>query len=89
MTKEEFLERLGQQYKTLRKKSGKTQIEVALLANTDQSTISSFENKGRGIESIDIIRRIVEATGHNISDLFETSEKKTTFTSSSRNLCPS
>jgi transcriptional regulator with XRE-family HTH domain len=89
MTKEVFLQEMGQRVRDLRKKAGLTQKEVAAKANIEQPTLSTFEAKGERIESADIIRRIVEATGHTMGDLFDPSEKKTTFTGSSANLCPS
>lgn len=90
MTTEEFLQWVGNQVKVLRKKSGLTQDEIAAKIGSNQSTISLFENQGRGIESVDIIRRIVEATGHTMGDLFDASEKKThAIPSPAQRLCPS
>jgi transcriptional regulator with XRE-family HTH domain len=88
MTKEVFLQEMGQRVRDLRKKAGLTQKEVAAKANIEQPTLSTFEAKGERIESADIIRRIVEATGHTMGDLFDPSEKKRHLPASRRSRAP-
>jgi transcriptional regulator with XRE-family HTH domain len=90
MTELEFYQSIGKRIKDFRKAKKLTQSEVSTLAEVDRSMLARLESAGEGIKSADIIRRIVEATGHTMTDLFtEPAQKKTAFTSSSQNLCPS
>lgn len=93
MTEQEFFQNIGKKLKKLRKDGGLTQQEIAEKAGIYRGDLATFENKGERIKSADIIRRIVEATGHTMADLFiDASEKKTSFTRSpirKGNLCPS
>lgn len=72
MTEQEFFRDIGAKIKTLRKKANMTQKEVAEKAEVYQTDLSSLENGVDKIKSIDRLRRIVEATGHNMIDLFST-----------------
>lgn len=83
MTEKEFYLGLGNKIKSFRKAKGLTQQEVSDKAGIYRGDLATFENKGERIKSADIIRRIVEATGHTMSELFDTQEKKT-----SNILCP-
>ena len=76
MTETEFFLSIGSKIKELRKKAGLTQKEVAEKAAIYQSDLATFEKKGERIKSADIIRRIVEATGHSMEDLFSDGKKK-------------
>lgn len=87
MTEQEFFQNIGKKLKELRKKKNLTQQEVAEKAGIYRGDLATFETKGERIKSADIIRRIVEATGHTMSDLFSEPEKKTTFIGSSLSLC--
>lgn len=77
MTEQEFFKGIGSKIKTLRKQAGLTQKDVATKAGIMQPDLATFENKGERIKSADIIRRIVEATGHTMQDVFADAEKKT------------
>lgn len=91
MTEQEFFQAIGRKIKAFRKKAGLTQEEVSAKAGILQPALATFETKGERIKSADIIRRIVEATGHSMSDVFiDDSEKKThSIPSPARTLCPS
>jgi transcriptional regulator with XRE-family HTH domain len=78
MTEQEFYKDIGAKLRALRKKAGLTQEQVAQKAEIGQPDLATFEKKGERIKSADIIRRIVEATGHAMGDLFaEPAQKKT------------
>lgn len=78
MTEQEFFKGIGSKIKTLRKQAGLTQKDVATKAGIMQPDLATFENRGERIKSADIIRRIVEATGHTMEELFQAqAEKKT------------
>ena len=70
MTEQEFLKSVGLKIRELRKKSGMTQDEVAVKAGIYRANLSALELGKETIKSIDIIRRIVEATGHTMKDVF-------------------
>lgn len=89
MTEQEFFQNIGKKLKELRKKKNLTQQEVAEKAGIYRGDLATFETKGERIKSADIIRRITEATGHSMTDLFTEPEKKTHFTASAGSLCPS
>jgi transcriptional regulator with XRE-family HTH domain len=81
---------IGQKVRYFRKQAGLTQKEVAEKALVYQSDLATFEKRGEKIKGLDIISRIVEATGHNMADVFVSeAEKKTHFTASMGNICPS
>jgi transcriptional regulator with XRE-family HTH domain len=71
MTEQEFFKEVGKRIREFRKQKGLTQKEVAEKAQINRGDLATFENKGERIKSADIIRRIVEATGHNMPDLFQ------------------
>lgn len=75
ITDQDFLKWLGQRIRELRIKEKKTLEEVAAAADVHKTTLSTFERHGGQIKGIDIIKRIVEATGHTMADVF--AEKKT------------
>lgn len=90
MTENEFYQRIGQKIRDFRKTAKLTQDEVAVKAEIYRTDLSALESRGERIKSADIIRRVVEATGHTMADLFaEPAQKKTVFTNSSQSLCPS
>jgi len=70
MTEQEFLYFLGQRVREFRKKAKMTQGELAQKTGLAQSNISSFENGQEGIKGVTRIKRLVEATGHTMADLF-------------------
>lgn len=81
---------IGQKVRDFRKQAGLTQKEVAEKADIHQSDLATFEKRGEKIKGLDIISRIVGATGHSMADVFVSeAEKKTHFTASTQNLCPS
>lgn len=77
MTEQEFFKGIGSKIKALRKNAGLTQKDVATKAGIMQPDLATFENKGERIKSADIIRRIVEATGHSMAEVFVADEKET------------
>jgi len=79
---------IGQKVRDFRKQAGLTQKEVAEKALVHQSDLATFEKRGEKIKGLDIISRIVEATGHTMQDLFVESPEKKTFTASLMT-CPS
>jgi transcriptional regulator with XRE-family HTH domain len=89
MTEKELFAMVGGKVREFRIKAGKTQTEVAKAAEVHQADLSKFEKTGEKIKGLDIIVRIVEATGHSMQDLFTEPEKKTHFTASSLSACPS
>ena len=76
MTEQEFFQEIGQKIKHLRKVKKMTQRQVSEIANVNRSALANFEANGEGIKSADIIRRLVEATGHSMPDLFPDESKK-------------
>lgn len=76
MTEQEFYKNVGEKLRMFRKKAGLTQEQVAQKADIGQPDLATFEKRGERIKSADIIRRIVEATGHTMTDLFAPVEKK-------------
>jgi len=70
MTEQEFYKAIGQKIREFRKQKGLTQKQVAKKAEIHQGDLATFENKGERIKSADIIRRMVEATGHTMTELF-------------------
>jgi transcriptional regulator with XRE-family HTH domain len=70
MTEQEFFQAIGRKIKEFRKQKDMTQAEVAEIAKVNRGAIANLEAKGNGIKSADIIRRIVEATGHSMADVF-------------------
>jgi len=88
MTEQEFFQAIGRKIKEFRKQKDMTQAEVAEIAKVNRGAIANLEAKGNGIKSADIIRRIVEATGHTMADLFLNDAEKKTFTAS-LTTCPS
>jgi transcriptional regulator with XRE-family HTH domain len=76
MTEKEFFQSIGQSIKQLRKEKKMTQKDVAEIAGVNRSVLANFEASGEGVKSADIIRRMVEATGHTMSDLFDDGKKK-------------
>ena len=76
MTEQEFFQAIGRRIKEFRKQKDMTQAEGAGIAKVNRGAIANLEAKGNGIKSADIIRRIVEATGHTMTDLFTTDEQK-------------
>ena len=86
MIEQELFAMVGQKVRAFRQKAGLTQKDVAKKAQVHQSDLATFEKRGEKIKGLDIICRIVEATGHQMSDLFQESpEKKTTSTAFSLN----
>jgi repressor LexA len=83
MTEQDFFKGLGRRIQEFRKQKKLTQADISKLSGVHRSAIANFEATGEGIKSADIIRRIVEATGHSMEELFTTAEKKT-----SNTLCP-
>lgn len=78
MTEQEFFKGIGKKIQDFRKKKKMTQAELSNLSGVNRSALAHFESSGEGIKSADIIRRIVEATGHTMADIFgEQAEKKT------------
>jgi transcriptional regulator with XRE-family HTH domain len=93
MTEQEFFQGIGKRIREFRKDAKLTQKQVADVAQINQGDLATFETKGERIKSADIIRRIVEATGHSMDELFPKpepeEEKKTRLTlrfQSQRNL---
>lgn len=77
MTEIEFYQKIGQKIKEFRKAAKLTQDDVAVKAEIYRTDLSAFESRGERIKSADIIRRIVEATGHTMADVFaEPAQKK-------------
>jgi transcriptional regulator with XRE-family HTH domain len=77
MTEQEFLKSVGQKIRKFRNEADKTLEEISAIAGVHKTDLSSFERHGEKIKGMDIVRRIVEATGHTMQDLFTESEKKT------------
>ena len=77
MTEQEFFQEIGKRIKNFRTQSGLTQQDVAEKADVYRADVSALENGKEKIKSVDIIRRIVESTGHTMGDLFAEPEKKT------------
>lgn len=76
MTEQEFFKEVGKRIRYFRNQKRLTQQEVADKAQINRGDLATFENKGERIKSADIIRRIVEATGHQMSDLFSEGDEK-------------
>lgn len=76
MTEQEFFQNIGNKLRELRKNKGLTQQDVAEKAGIYRGDLATFEKKGERIKSADIIRRIAEATGHSMEDLFSDGKKK-------------
>jgi transcriptional regulator with XRE-family HTH domain len=89
MIEQDLFAMVGKKVREFRKNAGLTQKEVAEKAKVHQSDLATFEKRGEKIKGLDIIARIVEATGHTMTDLFTEPEKKTTFTASSLSACRS
>lgn len=63
----------GEKLKKLRKSKGLTTQQVADLINVSQSYISRFENN-KAIPDVDMLQKILEVLGSNISDFYNPNE---------------
>ena len=62
-------ESFGERLKTLRKKAGLTQPELAYLVGVHETTIRRWESNDKYIASIDDIKKLARALGVSVDDL--------------------
>ena len=70
MAEKELFRGIGSRIKNLRKQAKLTQSELAEKAGIYRTDLSALENGVDKIKSVEILNRIVEATGHEMKDLF-------------------
>lgn len=63
--------RLGQKVKTIRKRRGLTQVELAAKAGLTQGYITQLENGVRTNPSFDIVQRLAKGLKVTVADLVE------------------
>jgi transcriptional regulator with XRE-family HTH domain len=69
MTENKLLQMIGLQIREWRKDAKMTQQDLAKKAGMTQADISGFERKGGRISGFYRIQRLVESTGHSLSEL--------------------
>lgn len=79
MTEAEYYKKLGEKFKALRKKTGRTTAEVADKIGVNRALLAQFENNGKKLSAYRIDQLLDVFGLSSIQDLVDNSQKKTQY----------